>query len=278
MAESPFELSSERISCLRLSSDAVQASKPLPFEVNPVQLLYPSKVTLAVEPPTSSKVAGLVVPMPTLPFCKIVTAGVEKVVPPTAVEGVISKASLTLYCAPANQLYFVGVPPSANINDDPAPAPVAVNLAVCALAPTTSKRLFGPVVPMPTLPLSKILTLSTFDESDNANALPVPVPAPLTDKIADGDVVPMPTLPPSVILIRSFVCPLVAKRIGALARAMIESPPERPVLEARTAPSWTRVLAVVNPGPSACRYTLSVSVALLPIKTVDSAPVPALPL
>src|SRR3989344_6010763 len=200
MAESPFELSSERISCLRLSSDAVQASKPLPFEVNPVQLLYPSKVTLAVEPPTSSKVAGLVVPMPTLPFCKIVTAGVEKVVPPTAVEGVISKASLTLYCAPANQLYFVGVPPSANIIDDTAPAPVAVNLTVCALAPTTSKRLFGPVVPMPTLPLSKILTLSTFDESDNANALPVPVPAPLTDKIADGDVVPMPTLPRLFIL------------------------------------------------------------------------------
>ena len=56
----------------------------------------PPKI-LATVPPKASIEPGLVVPMPMLPLCNTVTAGVEKVEPSVADEGVISKALFTLY-------------------------------------------------------------------------------------------------------------------------------------------------------------------------------------
>jgi hypothetical protein len=63
----------------------------------------------------------------------------------------------------------------------------------CEVAPTES-RAKGPVVPMPTLPLSKKAILSVPVLSWTFKAKPVPVPALFNSSLAEGEVVPIPIL------------------------------------------------------------------------------------
>ena len=62
-------------------------------------------------------------------------------------------------------------------------------------ADETANTLCGFDTPIPTLPLSKIVILSTLLESANVNPLPDPVPFPVIDSFALGLDEPIPMVP-----------------------------------------------------------------------------------
>ena len=84
-----------------------------------------------LETETPSLPLGFVVPTPTLPDDKIVTAGVVKFVPPAAVEGVISKALLTRFCAPILQLVNPPLDVINSMRELPAAEAAGVLRVVC---------------------------------------------------------------------------------------------------------------------------------------------------
>ena len=135
---------------------------PPPLTVNPSPL----------EPATWQTEPGFVVPTPTLPSDFIVIAGVEKVEPPLAVEGVISKPLSTLVCAAICQLNLP-VPLDGKKRCLTAEVPSrlikvvsdAVTTPETLTSPLTSSFAIGVAVPMPTFPslLSKIPVFKVFD-------------------------------------------------------------------------------------------------------------------
>src|SRR3989338_1930839 len=74
---------------------------------------------------------------------------------------------------------------------------VRVPLLVTATLPKTSNLWEGAVVPMPTLPLSKMANLWVLEESVVKKEIPVPVPAPLMVNLEfiEGAEIPIHTLP-----------------------------------------------------------------------------------
>src|SRR3989338_2783397 len=65
-------------------------------------------------------------------------------------------------------------------------------------SPCTEKVAEGEVVPIPTLPLSKMVTRSVLLLSVMVKTMPEPEPAPVIENLAEGGEVPIPRAPAKV--------------------------------------------------------------------------------